>query len=92
MDLNQLDAAETSLKYPAHEIVDLTSDDESVASVAENPLEDVGGPGSEGEEATEGEAESEIEDGSEIWESESLLADVLEELADDNNVFHSGKF
>jgi hypothetical protein len=89
MDLDQVDAAGMSLEYLPHEIVDLTSDDESAASVAENPLEDVG-QGSEGEEASESEVESEVEGGNEIWESESLLEDVLEELTDDT-VFHSGK-
>jgi hypothetical protein len=89
MDLDQLDAAGMSLEYLPHEIVDLTSDDESAPSVAENLPEDAG-QGSDGEEASEGEVESEVEGGSEIWESESLLEDVLEELTDDN-VFHSGK-
>jgi hypothetical protein len=80
MDLNQVDAAGTSVEYPA---LDTTSDEVSEASLTEDPLDDAG-QGSEGE---GGEAESEAEDGSEIWENESLLEDVLEGLADDN-VFH----
>jgi hypothetical protein len=84
MDVGLLATGDASFKVPAHEVVDLTSDDnlDSQDAVSEPPLAgdlnaDLGSVSG---------ADDEIEPS----ESFSLLEDVLEEMGDDH-LFNGGK-
>jgi hypothetical protein len=83
MDLSQLAAGQTTIETSFKAVVDLVSDDEAVVGEREVSPE----PATEALEADEDEDEdNDYESGSvasgEVWETESLFEDALEEIGD----------
>ena len=85
MDLSQLAAGQTTIETSFKAVVDLVSDDEAVVGEREVRLE----PATEALEADEDEDEDDEDDyesgsvaSGEVWETESLFEDALEEIGD----------
>ncbi len=81
MDLKTLAAGEPSFKTPAHEVVDLVSDDGSATEDVQAPITEV----------CDDEPQSDDEEEVEPSDSFSLLEDVLEEMGDEH-LFNGGRW
>jgi hypothetical protein len=81
MDISQLAAGQTTIETSFKALVDLVSDDEVEGEPEVRPE-----PGTEALEADEDEDDNDFESGSdasgEVWETESLFEDALEEVGD----------
>lgn len=82
MDLSQLAAGQTTIEASFKAVVDLISDDEAVETEVRSELATEALQALEEDEEDDNDYESGTDASGEVWETESLFEDALEEIGD----------
>lgn len=82
MDLSQLAAGQTAIETSFKAVVDLVSEDEGAEKEVRPQSASVEAPEAEDEDEDDNDYESGSDDSGEVWETESLFEDAMEEIGD----------
>lgn len=82
MDLSQLAAGQTAIETSFKAVVELVSEDEGAEKEVRPQSASVEAPEAEDEDEDDNDYESGSDDSGEVWETESLFEDAMEEIGD----------